>query len=74
MNVAKNRIGKGVFKMARNAPYGDGHRQGQVTGRSQAHNPQNDRWTKRDTDIGRFMDQKADKTRFKGVRKERGGS
>ena len=29
--------------MAKNAPYGNGHRQGQVTERSQVHNPHNDR-------------------------------
>ena len=29
--------------MAKNAPYGDGRRQGQVTERSQTHNPHNDR-------------------------------
>ncbi len=28
--------------MAKNAPYGDGHRQGQVTERSQVHNLYND--------------------------------
>jgi hypothetical protein len=35
------------------------------------HNPHNDRWVKRDTDTGRFMDQKADPRPFKGVRKEK---
>lgn len=55
--------------MAKNLPYGDGHRQGQVTDRSQTHNPHNDRWVKRDTDTGRFIDQKADNDPFKGVRK-----
>lgn len=57
--------------MAKNAPYGDGHRVGQVKDRSQTYNPVNDRWTKRDTDTGRFMDQKADSKPFKGVRKEK---
>ncbi|UCV23688.1 hypothetical protein [Ferribacterium limneticum] len=57
--------------MAKNAPYGDGHRIGQVKGRSQAYNPTNDRWTKRDAETGRFIDQKADKQPFKGVRKEK---
>ena len=55
--------------MAKNLPYGDGHRQGQVTDRSQTHNPHNDRLVKRDTDTGRFIDQKADNDPFKGVRK-----
>lgn len=57
--------------MAKNKRYGDGQRQGQVTDRSQTHNPQNDRWTKRDADTGKFIDQKADKAPFKGVRKEK---
>jgi len=29
-----------------------------------------DRWVKRDTDTGQFIDQKADDKAFKGVRKE----
>lgn len=57
--------------MAKNAPYGDGHRLGQVKGRSQTYNPTNDRWTKRDAETGRFIDQKADTQPFKGVRKEK---
>jgi len=56
--------------MAKNGKTGDGHRNGQVTGRSQVYNPQNDTWTKRDTETGRFMDQKANGEPFKGVRKE----
>ena len=57
--------------MAKNPPVGDGHRQGQVTGRSKVFNPVTEAWTKRDTSNGRFMDQKADGTPFKGVRKEK---
>ena len=57
--------------MAKNAPIGDGHRHGQVADRSQTYNPKNDRWTKRNTDDGRFMDQKADEEPFKGIRKEK---
>lgn len=57
--------------MARNGKTGDGHRNGQVTGRSQTHNPQNDSWIKRDTETGRFMDVKSDNKPFKGVRKEK---
>jgi hypothetical protein len=57
--------------MATNPPKGDGHRNGEVRERSQVLNPQNDRWVKRDTDTGRFMDQKADPKPFKGVRKEK---
>jgi hypothetical protein len=56
--------------MATNPPKGDGHRNGAVRDRSQVHNPNNDRWTKRGPD-GRFMDQKADRAPFKGVRKEK---
>ncbi len=57
--------------MATNPPTGDGHRNGAVRQRSQTYNPQNDRWIKRDTQTGRFMDQKSDRTPFKGVRKEK---
>ena len=57
--------------MATNPPPGDGHRHGQVTDRSQAYNPHNDRWVKRNSEDGRFMDQKADLNPFKGVRKEK---
>lgn len=57
--------------MATNPPKGDGHRRGAVRDRSQTYNPQNDRWTKRDTGTGKFIDQKADPKPFKGVRKEK---
>lgn len=57
--------------MATNPPKGDGHRKGAVRDRSQVHNPKIDRWVKRDGDTGRFMDQKEDGSRFKGVRRER---
>jgi hypothetical protein len=57
--------------MATNPPKGDGHRNGAVKERSQVLNPVNERWTKRDTTTGKFIDQKADKTPFKGVRKEK---
>ena len=57
--------------MATNPPKGDGHRNGAVRNRSQVFNPQNERWTKRDANTGRFMDQKADDKPFKGVRKEK---
>jgi len=57
--------------MAKNPPSGDGHRHGQVTGRSQVYNPKTENWTKRDTESGKFMDQKSDGTPFKGVRKEK---
>ncbi|VGO15579.1 hypothetical protein PDESU_04164 [Pontiella desulfatans] len=57
--------------MATNPPSGDGHRNGAVRGRTQTYNPQNGRYIKRDTSTGRFMDQKSDGTKFKGVRRER---
>lgn len=57
--------------MATNKPYGDGHRIGQIRDRSQCYNPSIERWIKRDTDTGRFMDQKVDGNPFKGVRKEK---
>lgn len=57
--------------MAKNPPPGDGHRQGAVRQRSQTYNPKTDRWVKRDTDTGQFIDQKADDKPFKGVRREK---
>ncbi|QQS16658.1 MAG: hypothetical protein IPK86_00065 [Neisseriales bacterium] len=57
--------------MAKNPPSGDGSRRGAVKGRSQVQNPQNERFTKRDTQTGRFMDVKHDNKKFKGVRKEK---
>lgn len=58
--------------MAKNDPIGDNARRGAVKDRSQVQNSQNGNWTKRDTDTGRFMDQKQDGTPFKGVRREKG--
>lgn len=49
---------------------GKGFRQGAVRGRSQVYNPRTERWVKRDTMSGRFIDQKADDEPFKGVAKE----
>lgn len=57
--------------MAKNPPYGDNHRHGAVRNRSQAYNPHNDHWVKRDSNTGQFKDQKADKEPFKEVRKEK---
>ena len=57
--------------MATNPPTGDGHRNGAVKDRSQTYNPTNERWVKRESGTGRFMDQKADPKPFKGVRKEK---
>lgn len=57
--------------MAKNKEPGDNRRVGAVKERSQVHNPKTDTWTKRDADSGKFLDQKADKKPFKGVRKEK---
>ena len=57
--------------MAKNPPAGDGHRHGAVRDRSQFFNPRSNRWTKRDTETGRFIDQKQDGQPFKSVRKEK---
>lgn len=57
--------------MATNPPKGDNHRNGAVRQRSQTYNPRNDHWVKRDTQTGRFLDQKADDKPFKGVTKEK---
>ena len=57
--------------MATNPPTGDGHRNGAVRQRSQTYNPKTDHWVKRDTNTGRFIDQKADDKPFKGVTREK---
>lgn len=56
--------------MAKNNPVGDGHRVGAVRQRSQTVTPSG-HYVKRDTETGRFLDVKSDKTPFKGVRKEK---
>lgn len=58
--------------MARNKPYYDNARKGEVKGRSQVKNPKTGRWVKRDTKTGQFMDVKTSSPKpFKGVRKEK---
>jgi hypothetical protein len=59
--------------MASNEPVGDGHRIGAVKKRSQLKTKimGEEHYTKRSKDTGRFMDQKADEKKFKGVRKEK---
>jgi hypothetical protein len=57
--------------MATNPPTGDGHRNGAVKKRSQTYNPRTKRWVKRNSENGKFIDQKADDKPFKGVRKEK---
>ena len=57
--------------MATNPPKGDGHRKGAVKERFQSYNPETKRWTKQNSETGRFMDQKSDGKPFKGVRKDK---
>lgn len=54
--------------MAKNT--GDNYRRGAVNNRSQTQTP-NGTWIKRDSQSGRFMDQKSNGEPFKGIRKER---
>ena len=54
--------------MAKNKPYGDGARKGEVKKRSQLVNPKNKRHMKRNRKDGKFMDVKYNKIKFKGVR------
>ena len=54
--------------MAKNT--GDGERVGAVKGRSQVKAP-NGNYVKRDTETGRFLQQKKTGGKFKGVRKEK---
>jgi hypothetical protein len=60
--------------MATNKPTRDGHRNGEVRDRSQIKTKimGEEHFTKRDTETGQFIDQKADGDKFKGVRKEKG--
>jgi hypothetical protein len=57
--------------MATNPPKGDNKRQGAVRDRSQTYNPKTEKWVKRDSDTGKFIDQKSDPKPFKGIRKEK---
>lgn len=58
------------MKMAKNT--GSGFRRGSVDDRSQFKAP-NGNYVKRDTDTGRFMDQKSGGSPFKGVAREKDG-
>jgi hypothetical protein len=49
---------------------GRGFRRGAVRDRSQTYNSRTERWVKRNTMNGRFVDQKAGDEPFKGVAKE----
>lgn len=59
---------KEIEGMATNT--GKDHRVGAVRDRSQTYNPKTDSYVKRDSDTGKFIDQKADSKPFKGVTKE----
>lgn len=60
-----------LLSMATNKPYEDDHRNGAVKNRSQVFNGKIDRFVKRDTASGKFMDVKSDGKPFKGVNKEK---
>ena len=45
--------------MAVNKPYGDNARVGAVKNRTQVYNPKTDKWVKRDSQTGKFMDMKS---------------
>jgi hypothetical protein len=59
--------------MATNKPTGDRARKGAVKKRSQRQTKMmgKKKWTKRSKSSGRFMNQKEDDKKFKGVRRER---
>lgn len=67
-DVEANCLTLNDFIMGKNT--GKDYRQGAVRDRSQTYNPNTDTWVKRDTDTGRFIEQKKDGEPFKGVRKE----
>lgn len=50
---------------------GKGFRRGAVRGRSQSLNAKTNSYTKRDTETGRFLDNKSDRKPFKGIRREK---
>lgn len=56
--------------MAKNRPYGDNKRVGAVKSRSQVLNTRTGNYVKRDSETGKFMSVKSDKSPYKGVRKE----
>ena len=57
--------------MAKNKPLGDNSRIGAVRERSQVYNSKIERFVKRDSETGKFIDVKSNGTPFKGVRKEK---
>jgi hypothetical protein len=62
---------KSLNIMATNRPYGDNKRIGAVKDRSQVSNGKINRFVKRNTENGQFMDVKSDGKKFKGVRQEK---
>lgn len=55
--------------MAKNT--GNNSRKGAVKSRTQTHNPKTNTWVKRDSDSGKFIDNKTSNNKpFKGVTKE----
>lgn len=56
--------------MAKNGKIGDGHRNGQVTNRSQFKNSKTGLFAKRDADTGRILSNKVSGGKYKGVRGE----
>lgn len=57
--------------MATNKPIGDNARKGAIRERTQVFNPKIERFVKRDTNNGRFMDVKSNSEKFKGITKEK---
>ena len=56
--------------MAKNKPFGDNARKGEVTHRKQVFNPHNNRWTEINTETNKFINQMSQENQpFKGVRK-----
>ena len=61
---------KGGESLATNPPKNNA-RKGAVRQRSQAYNPKTNRYVKRNSETGRFMDVKQNGSKFKGVRTEK---
>ena len=61
------------MRMATNAPTGDGHHNGAVSKRTQLKTEVmvEEHFTKRSKTSGRFIGQKKDEKKFKGVRREK---
>ena len=51
-------------------PLASDHRIGAVRNRSQFFNPKIQRWVKRNSETGRFMEVKRNAKKFKGIRRE----